>query len=412
MADRVPLGRFRTESLWSRARRTSALTERRAHTGWRRRLSGNGYPRYPSLRSWSEYRDYSNSDQQSGQSNALILLRGADAAGNAGHCSEQVTILFNLNYIRVKTDRTLYQPSDPVLINIVSNAKGQELIVDIFTDHGLIVSEVVHLKHGKAELSVPYDPRFRGALSIVAYAMTAVGDQNRALSGITNVIYPARQELQVGLRMARTTLRPGETANADLHILTPEGSAVESALGVLVFDKAVSERVRTDEEFGRVSGFSVYDYTPYYYLNLGGVTYRDLLNLDSSKPFPEGIDLVAGEILSSGYRAWRGDMLLAGGASDYGREAASHFDEALKNSTQLLKGALDEVYQTRMSYPKNEGELRSELDDCGVALGRVVDPWGIPYRTAFSVSGQYDVLSLFSDGGSTKLQIPKTIFWL
>ena len=61
---------------------------------------------------------------------------------------------------------------------------------------------------------------------------------------------------------------PGETANADLHILTPEGSAVESALGVLVFDKAVAERVRTDEEFGREYGFSVYDYAPYYYLTL------------------------------------------------------------------------------------------------------------------------------------------------
>ena len=143
----------------------------------------------------------------------------------------------------------------------MSNAKGQELIVDIFTDHGLIVSEVVHLKHGKAQLSLTYwGAGSGGALSIVAYAMTAVGYQNRALSGITNAIYPARQELQVGLRMARTTLRPGETANADLHILTPEGSAVESALGVLVFDKAVAERVRTDEEFGREYGFSVYDY--------------------------------------------------------------------------------------------------------------------------------------------------------
>lgn len=183
------------------------------------------------------------------------------------------------------------------------------------------MSEVVHLKRGQAELTVPYDPRFRGALTVVAYAMASVGDQNRALSGITNVVYPARQELQVGLHIARTTLRPGETANADLHILTPEGRAVESALGVLVFDKAVAERVRTDEDFGCEYGFSVYDYTPYYYL-IGGITCRDLLNLDSGKPFPEGLGLVAEEILSSGYRAWRGDLSLAGGASDYGREAA------------------------------------------------------------------------------------------
>jgi hypothetical protein len=396
VTDRVPLGKFHTNHYGVGRVELQPLPKDLLTA-----ISPRGYQELYShawISSWSEYRDYNNSDQQSGQSNALILLRGADAAGNAGHYSEQVAIFYNLDYVRVKTDHVLYRPSDPVLINVVSNAKVKELIVDIFADSGLVVSEVVHLKHGQAELRVPYDPRFRGALTIVAYAMTGVGDQNRALSGITNVIYPARQELQVALRMARTTLRPGERANADLHILTPDGNAVESALGVLVFDKAVAERVRTDEEFGRESGFSVYDYVPYYYLSIGGVTYRDLLNLDSSKPFAEGIDLVAEEILRSGYHAWQGDLALVGGASDYSRDAASRFDGAIKNSTQLLKGALDEIYQTRMSYPKNETELRAELDDCGVDLNRALDPWGIPYRTVFYVTGQFDVLSLFSDG--------------
>jgi A-macroglobulin TED domain/Alpha-2-macroglobulin family/MG2 domain/Carboxypeptidase regulatory-like domain/A-macroglobulin receptor binding domain/Macroglobulin domain MG3 len=396
MADRVPLGKFHTNhygvgrvELQPLPKDLLTTIDNRVYQEW--------YSR-PWTRSWSEYRDYNNSDEQNRQSNALILLRGADAAGNPGHYSEQVAVYSNPSYVTVKTDHALYRPSDPVLIKVLSNAKVKDLIIDIFADSGLVVSEVVHPKHGQAELTVAYDPRFRGPLTVVAYAMTSVGDQNRALSGITNVLYPARQELQVGLRMARTTLRPGETANADLHILTPEGSAVESALGVLVFDKAVAERVRTDEEFGREYGFSIYDYTPNYNLSLGGITYRDLLNLDSSKPFPEGIELLAGELLSSGNFGGRGDLSLAGGASDYGAEAAGRFDSVLKDSTQLLKGALDEVYQTKMSYPKNESELRSELDDCGVDLDRVLDPWGVLYRMVFSASGPYDVLSLFSDG--------------
>jgi hypothetical protein len=395
VSDRVPLGKFHTNH-YGVARVELQPLPKDLLTA----IGSGGYQEWyshPWTHSWSEYRNYNNSEQNR-QSNALILLRGADAAGNPGHYSEQVAILSNLDYVLVKTDHALYRPSDPILIRILSNVRVKDIIVDIFADSGLAVSEVVQLKHGRAELNVPYDPQFRGALTIVAYAMTGVGDQNRALSGITNIIYPARQELQVALRMARTTLRPGETANADLHILTPEGRVVESALGVLVFDKAVAERVRTDEEFGREYGFSVYDYGPYYYLSIGGITYRDLLNLDSSKPFPEGLDLVAEEILNSGYRPWRGDLSLAGGASDYSRDAASYFDSALKNSTQLLKGALDEVYQTRMSYPKNASELRSELNDCGVDLDRVLDPWNVPYRTVFSVSGQYDVLSLFSNG--------------
>jgi hypothetical protein len=51
--------------------------------------------------------------------------------------------------------------------------------------------------------------------------------------------------------MARTMLRPGQKANADLHILTPDGRAAESVLGVLLFDRAVAERVRTGREYAR-----------------------------------------------------------------------------------------------------------------------------------------------------------------
>jgi len=76
----------------------------------------------------------------------------------------------------------------------------------------------------------PYDPCFQGTLAVVAYAMTSVGDQNRALSAITNVIYPAQQELQVGLRMA--------THDA--------ASRTNSQCGSSHLDA----RVRTDEDFG------------------------------------------------------------------------------------------------------------------------------------------------------------------
>lgn len=396
VADRVPLGKFHTNHYGVGRVELQPLTKELLT-----RIDNRGYEGWyagPRSRSWSAYSNDNNYGEQSHPSNVLILLRGADAARHQGHYSEQVAIFSNLDYLTVKADHALYRPSDPILLKVLSNIRGKDIIVDIFGDRGLVVSEVVHLKHGETELNVPYDPSFHGPLTIVAYAMTSVGDQNRALSGTTHVVYPARQELQVGLHMAHTTLRPGETANADLHILTPEGNPVESALGVLVFDKAVAERVRTDEEFGREYGFSIYDYAPNYYQSLGGVTYRDLLNLDSSKPFPEGLDLVAEELLSLGNSGWPSDLSLAGGASDYGREAAAHFDDVLKSSTEILKGALDEIYQTKLLYPENESELRSELNECGVNLDRVLDPWGVSYRTKFSVSGQDEILSLFSNG--------------
>src|SRR6202043_3975587 len=117
MADRVPLGKFHTNhygvgrvELQPLPKDLLTTIGNRGYEQW--------YPR-PWSHSWSEYRTYNYSDQQSRQSNALILLRGADAAGNRGHYSEQVAVFSNLEYVAIKTDHALYRPSDPILIKVL-----------------------------------------------------------------------------------------------------------------------------------------------------------------------------------------------------------------------------------------------------------------------------------------------------
>jgi hypothetical protein len=60
--------------------------------------------------------------------------------------------------------------------------------------------------------------------------------------------------------MGKTIFRPGEEAAADVGVRAPDGAPVESALGVLVYDRAVAERVRTDQQFVREYGFNIYDF--------------------------------------------------------------------------------------------------------------------------------------------------------
>lgn len=55
-------------------------------------------------------------------------------------------------------------------------------------------------------------------MNVVVYAMTGVQQNDRALTAVATVIYPAPQELRVGVRMAKTTFRPGENASANLHV--------------------------------------------------------------------------------------------------------------------------------------------------------------------------------------------------
>ncbi|HEU5414057.1 MAG TPA: hypothetical protein VFW31_09885 [Candidatus Angelobacter sp.] len=45
-----------------------------------------------------------------------------------------------------------------------------------------------------------------------------------------------------------------------MSVRTPDGNPVESALGVLVYDRTVAERVRTDQQCGRDYGFNIYDF--------------------------------------------------------------------------------------------------------------------------------------------------------
>ena len=60
------------------------------------------------------------------------------------------------------------------------------------------------------------------------------------------VLYPAKEELSVKVGMKKAVFNPGEMVSSELEVSAPDGKPAESALGVLVFDRAVAERVRTD----------------------------------------------------------------------------------------------------------------------------------------------------------------------
>jgi hypothetical protein len=97
--------------------------------------------------------------------------------------------------------------------------------------------------------------------------------------------------------MSQPAYRPGEKARTDLSVRDAVGRTMESALGLVVFDKAVEERALTDQGLRAGPGFAgsiqswLYDDEA-----VGGIRRRDLDALDMSKPLPEGIELAA-EIL-------------------------------------------------------------------------------------------------------------------
>jgi hypothetical protein len=336
--------------------------------------------------------------------NALLLLEARDNKGRQGRTSEEWTIAPERTYLRVNTTQVLYRPGDALPITIESNSPVRDVIVDVSTPAGLVATRVVRPVNGQAELSVEYDARLSGEVEISAFALTESPQQdNYALSGTAHVIYPALQDLRVGLKMAHSTYRPGENASAEFIVRSPEGKPVESDLGILVFDRAVAERVRSDEDFGRPYGFSIYDYLDQNYIGkIAGIGYRDLLGLNPNEPFSADLQLLAEALMCSAqYNWWYGNVQLKGG-ENYSRDAKSVFAELMANSLKPVREALQATYDKEGRYSKNDAQLNALLAAKGIDLAKIADPWGVPYRTEYSVSGAVDVLTIKSNGPDKK----------
>ena len=173
--------------------------------------------------------------------------------------------------------------------------------------------------------------------------------------------------------------RPGETVSSEFDVTTPDGKTTESALGVLVYDAAVAERVRTDEEFGRY-GFYLDDYSWWgEWESIAGIHLRDLMNLDANKPFPK--DLEAEGLLHPRYREWWGESNVFDESGWIRAGAKDKFKNALDNELEGAKKALTIWATARGVYPQDEAEVREALKAIGLDFDGVRDPWGMPFRT-------------------------------
>jgi hypothetical protein len=329
---------------------------------------------------------------------AKLLFEATDSKGLGGR-NTALMILDETRFLRVKTDHSLYHPGEAIAVGLETNPAVREVVLNVSVGSRMLQSTVVHISGGKAEQKLEFNPLMRGEVDISAYAMIGGEESEHPLSGSARIIYPALQELQVGLRMAKTTFKPGATAAADLTVRSPEGSAVESALGVLVFDRAVAERVKADEDFGRGYGHSIHDYLDYDSGGIvAGISYRDILGLEAGKPFPEDLQLVAEILLTSwSSNRWFYGVALEGGES-YGREALRVFTASIDSSLTGLRAALKSSYEETSRYPKTFEQLNAILREYKTTLEDVRDPWDVPYRLEFSSRGPADVLELISGG--------------
>ncbi|HKS28109.1 MAG TPA: MG2 domain-containing protein [Pyrinomonadaceae bacterium] len=331
-----------------------------------------------------------------------VKLSARDRKGLKGQHEEGMWLDTDAE-VRVETDRAVYRPGEPVRAFITSNRENAVVFVDVTSEGKVIRSEGVRLEAGRGSITFPYAKDFDGKLSVVAsfYEKPENRYSDGEVSGRRVILYPRDRELKLDVKLGQATYRPGEEAEAALSARASDGRSLESVFGVVIFDKAVEERARTDREFSSAYGF--FDYFNYFRYGggeVGGITLRDLERLDvKRRAVPEDLNLAADILLQSVGDDYRS---LSFESNAFENNQAEVFGAHIRERLKRIKEALDARYDKTAEYPSNDEALRRFMREAGIEFDRLGDPWDMAYRARFFPERDNDVTEITSAGADKR----------
>ncbi len=331
------------------------------------------------------------------KSNVSLKLQARDKKGLTGNWSENFEHS-DKPLVRVVTEKSLYRAGESVQATITASKPEMTVIVDVARGWRVIRSEIVRLHQGQALFTVPYDATFKGAVSIIAYYDEENDSGNSKQRAARTVLYPNDEDLKLEVSLDRKEYRPGEEAHAEFQVRGADGRTVESALGVMVFDRAVEERARTDSEFGANASYG-------FHFNrdggaVAGLRIQDFERVDRTRPLPAGMELVAEVLLS------HADLYFPRvfGGQQYQRDQREIFKDLITEQLNPVATALETRYGAKRDYPSNEQSLLEVLAEQEVYFSQQRDPWGTAYKSEFGWYGDGDVTDIVSAGADKRFE--------
>jgi uncharacterized protein YfaS (alpha-2-macroglobulin family) len=305
--------------------------------------------------------------------------------------------------IQVATDKSLYKQGDLIALSVRSSLiSAGNLNIDISRDTGIVWSGKIRVRNYRGSAFIPYLPEFKGELLISAYFLDeSEEDYDQAIYGSKKVLFPNSSKLTARISSSRNTYKPGEEATAKIDVTAASGTPIVSALGAVIIDKAVDERMRTDLEFS-AGHFGFWDWGWLYSGGcVGGFTLKDLDELDMTQPLPEGIDLVAEMLLQMD----NGQTDFIASAVDrynfnpgYDPQIQSRFRQKMQDQLEPAQKALLNENARDWRFATNSKELAAVLQQAGIRIDTLVDPWNTPYRFTFGVEMRYRTIEIRAAG--------------
>jgi hypothetical protein len=321
-------------------------------------------------------------------------LLARDSKGLFGQREEDIRFREDAR-VRVKTNKSVYRAGESITVHLAASKGIPALFVDIIepTAWQSLFFQTIKLINGQATITIPYQKNFKGEVRVSVYTTFENEDSRSDCPGDSRgVVYPQGDELKLNVAMSQNQYRPGEEVSAEVSVNT-QGSGIESALGITVFDKAVDERTRTDSESSVGSYLETYTRQFDNPERLAGVSRRTLNQLNLSKPLSEDLQLVAEALLRTGGGYWRNFT-----SERYNKDAQEAFKKIIDAQLFPFVYALGTRYRRTAGYPNNGVELRQELNDFGLDFDALRDPWDTPYREHFFIQNDERRLQFISAG--------------
>lgn len=304
--------------------------------------------------------------------------------------------------LEISTDKTIFKPGEAVKIKL--NAAFEEdtevyspkVYIDIVKNLSVIESYFITLEKGKGELKIPFQPSFQGEIIIAAYFQEDNEIKGRLVKTSRGIIFPFSENLKVDASFEKETYKPGEEAKVNFSVLDSVGKAIESALGIVVFDKAVEERARNEGDFNGT--FKNYYGWLGYGESFGGINVKDLNELDLSKPISNEFQLAAEIILYD--ELYYPEIFSSNEVSP--TDAKSIYSDYFKNQFNPLEAKLAAYNMKTFEHPTDDSSFHRILSINEINFDNLRDPWEQKYRTVFEIEKTNDIVRIISAGADKK----------
>jgi len=327
-----------------------------------------------------------------------LIVIAHDHEGAMGVTKENLWPDRTQRFVRVITNKTILSPEEPIEAEIRSDSDG-EIVVELTNESKVLRSFTVRLHHHAAMVRIPYSSEFAGRLTLNAIDMERTNEWSRyGPSAARSVIYPQNRDLKIALKLDRSEYRPGENAAAIVQVKTSSGYLIPSVIGAVIFDKAVEERARIDEDLRDRFGFG--DYGGWWYqgeATLANLTRSDLDRVDTTEAIPEDLEIAA-DFLLNAYGYGSGNYSPVFGDEYESESPGNVYKSEIERTLQPLLVAVDEERSQSATLPRNRQELDALLQRHHLTWRSLKDPWGSELTPKFRLDRNDYVLEVYSLG--------------